>query len=544
MYTLTGIPASPGIAIGPIHLYKKAETAAYDDISKLMPEEEHERFTQAVEKAKAELDQLFEKTVREAGEAAAQIFDIHKMMLDDLDYRDSIAEHVHDRGFTAEKAVTDASEEFAEAFASMEDEVMKARSADIRDICQRLMAILSGESTGQGLTAPAVIAAPDMFPSDTMQLEKKYVLAFVTEQGSFASHSAILARTLGVPAVVGTPDLLAAVSAGQNVIVDGGTGEIILDPDEATLADYEKRRTAYQAEQEGLNAYRDRESVTKDGVHIEVCANIAYTADADSAMENGAEGVGLMRSEFLYIDAPGSPDEESQFEAYRRVLSRMEGRRVVVRTLDIGADKVPHYLPLDAEENPALGCRAIRLCFAYPDMFRTQLRALLRASVYGRLAIMFPMIGKLEELRRAKGLLEECRQELIREGVPVSDTIEVGMMVEIPSAAILSDLFAAEVDFFSIGTNDLTQYTLAADRLNEKVSGLFDYGDEAVLRLIAHTAESAAKHGIWCGICGESAGDLDLLPFYAKCGIRELSVVPGRILELRRAITQLNVSAL
>lgn len=544
MEIMTGIPASSGLVTGPVFLYERPTAAAFSTQSDRTAEQEHWRFEQAAEQAKEQLEKLYEKTVRDAGESAAQIFHIHKMMLEDLDWLESISINIYEKGYTAEYAVTCTATEFTEMFSSLEDEVMQARSADVRDLCQRLLAVLSGKGAGRALTAPRVIAAADMLPSDTMQLEKRHVLAFVTEQGSYASHSAILARTMGIPAVVGVPGLMDALSDGRTVIVDGSRGRVILDPDEETLQTCEARRTAYLKEQEDLRAFRDKESITRDGVRIEVCANIGCVADADSALAQGADGVGLMRSEFLYLDAAELPDEAAQVDAYSQVLRRMNGKRVVVRTLDIGADKVPSYLPLPHEENSALGCRAIRLCFAQPDVFRTQLRALLRASVYGTLAIMFPMISKLEELHRAKAVLKQCQEELRQEGIPFSQNIEVGMMVEVPSAAIMSDRFAAEVDFFSIGTNDLTQYTLAADRLNEKVAALFDYGDEAVLRLVAHTAKSAAAHGIWCGICGESAAKTELLPFYAKAGIRELSVVPGKVLEIRRAVTQLDTTAL
>lgn len=544
MLILKGIPASGGIAIGPLYVYQKKTVTDFAQKSALTPEQEHRRVEDAVAQAKSQLDELYEKTVRDADEAAAQIFDIHKMMLDDLDYVESIAAGIDD-GFTAEHAVNETAQEFSAMLLSMDDETMRARSADVQDISHRLLTILSGaDSAAHQLQTASVVGAVDLFPSDTMQLEKAKLLAFVTEQGSKASHSAILARTLGIPAVVGIRGLRNALIKNETVIVDGSTGQLIIAPNEETLCQYREKQESYAKERELLNAYKDRPSITRDGVSIEVCANIAYTADAEAAVENGAEGIGLMRSEFLYMDATDFPDEETQFHAYRTVLTKLEGKRVVVRTLDIGADKVPTYLDLPHEENPALGCRAIRLCLQEEDVLRTQLRALLRASAYGKLAIMFPMISKLQELRRAKEIMAECRTQLETEGVTVSEDLEVGMMVEIPAAALLSDLFAPEVDFFSIGTNDLTQYTLATDRLNERVEPLFDYSDEAVLRLIAMTAKSAHDNGIWCGICGESAGDLELLPFYAKVGIDELSVVPNKVLEVRKAITELDVSAL
>lgn len=544
MLILKGIPASGGIAIGPLYVYQKKTVTDFAQKSALTPEQEHRRVEDTVAQAKSQLDELYEKTVRDADEAAAQIFDIHKMMLDDLDYVESIAAGIDD-GFTAEHAVNETAQEFSAMLLSMDDETMRARSADVQDISHRLLTILSGaDSAAHQLQTASVVGAVDLFPSDTMQLEKAKLLAFVTEQGSKASHSAILARTLGIPAVVGIRGLRNALIKNETVIVDGSTGQLIIAPNDETLCQYREKQESYAKERELLNAYKDRPSITRDGISIEVCANIAYTADAEAAVENGAEGIGLMRSEFLYMDATDFPDEETQFHAYRTVLTKLEGKRVVVRTLDIGADKVPTYLDLPHEENPALGCRAIRLCLQEEDVLRTQLRALLRASAYGKLAIMFPMISKLQELRRAKEILAECRAQLEAEGVTVSEDLEVGMMVEIPAAALLSDLFAPEVDFFSIGTNDLTQYTLATDRLNERVEPLFDYSDEAVLRLIAMTAKSAHDNGIWCGICGESAGDLELLPFYAKVGIDELSVVPNKVLEVRRAITELDVSAL
>ena len=518
MITLHGIPASPGVAIGPAWLYQKVQLAAYEELSRLTAQAEQRRFDCAVQEARAQLDRLYEKTVREAGEAAAQIFDIHKMMMEYLDYLESVEDNITNQLYTAEHAVACAGQEFAEMFASMDDEVMRARSADIRDITQRLLQVLTGGQS-QALKESSVVCAHDLFPSDTMQLEREHVMAFVTELGSHVSHSAILARTMGIPAVVGVGGLVEALSAASGtVVVDGSQGLVILDADEQTLADYSARRQAYLREQTDLQVYRDLPSRTKDGLELEICANIAYVTDADNAAAVRADGVGLMR--------------------------KLEGKRVVVRTLDIGADKVPPWLPLPPEENPAMGWRAVRMCLDHRDMFRTQLRALLRASHYGRLAIMFPMIGDLDQLRRAKALLAECRRELEAEQVPLARDIEVGMMVEVPFAAILADQFAQEVDFFSIGTNDLTQYTLAADRLNDKVADLFDSSHPAVLRLIQNTAQAAAARGIWCGICGESAGNEALLPFYIKAGVRELSVVPGKVLELRRALSAIDASTL
>lgn len=543
MVTLHGIPASPGVAIGPAWLYQKAQLAAYEERSRLSAQEERRRFDGAVQTAREQLDRLYEKTRQEAGEAAAQIFDIHKMMMEDLDYLELVEDNIVRQLHTAEHAVACAGREFAEMFAAMEDEVMQARSADVRDITQRLLQVLGGVDSQQ-LLQPSVVCAHDLFPSDTMQLDRSMVMAFVTELGSHVSHSAILARTMGIPAVVGVPGLTAALAgAAGEIIVDGSQGLVLLDPDAETLADYSARRLAYQQERQGLEVYRDRHSRTQDGLELEICANIAYVSDADNAAAVNADGVGLMRSEFLYMNADSAPDEETQLAAYRAVLEKLPGKRIVVRTLDIGADKVPSWLPLPPEENPAMGWRAIRMCLDHREMFRTQLRALLRASCYGRLAIMFPMIGDLAQLRAARALLEECRRELLAQQIPVAD-VEVGMMVEIPSAAILADVFAPEVDFFSIGTNDLTQYTLAADRLNDKVADLFDASHEAVLRLIRHTAQAAAKHGIWCGICGESAANEALLPFYIKAGVRELSVVPGKVLELRRALSGIRADAL
>lgn len=544
MITLRGIPASPGVAIGPVWLYQKAQLAAYEEQSRLTVEAERRRFDDAVEQARRQLDMLYDKTVQEAGEAAAQIFDIHKMMMEDLDYLESVEDNITSQLYTAEHAVACTGQEFAEMFAAMEDEVMQARSADVRDITQRLLQVLTGGQS-QTLERSSVICAHDLFPSDTMQLERGLIMAFVTELGSHVSHSAILARTMGIPAVVGVSGLTEALSgAAGTIVVDGSRGLVILNADQQTLADYTARREAYLQERMGLDAYRDRPSRTRDGLELEICANIAYVTDADNAAAVNADGVGLMRSEFLYMNADSAPDEETQFAAYRAVLEKLNGKRIVVRTLDVGADKVPSWLPLPPEENPAMGWRAVRMCLDHQDMFRIQLRALLRASYYGRLAIMFPMIGDLNQLRRAKALLEESRRELEKEQVPMAEKIEVGMMVEIPSAAILADQFAPEVDFFSIGTNDLTQYTLAADRLNDKVADLFDSAHPAVLRLIQHTAQAAVAHGIWCGICGESAGNEELLPFYIKAGIGELSVVPGKVLELRRALSNIDSSSL
>ena len=539
----TGKSVLNGIAIGKLKIYKKKDTAistapVADTAAEL------ERFEAARQKAIEQQTALYEKALAEAGEDIAEVFNIHAMMLDDDDFVDAIKEIINGQHMCAEYAVKKAGDNQAAVFAAMDDPYLQARSADVRDITQRLLQVLSGGQS-QTLEHSSVVCAHDLFPSDTMQLERGLIMAFVTELGSHVSHSAILARTMGIPAVVGVNGLTEALSgAAGTIVVDGSQGLVILNADEQTLADYTARREAYMQEQMGLDAYRNRPSRTLDGLELEICANIAYVSDADNAAAVNADGVGLMRSEFLYMNADSAPDEETQLAAYRAVLEKLAGKRIVVRTLDIGADKVPFWLPLPPEENPAMGWRAVRMCLDHQNMFRTQLRALLRASCYGRLAIMFPMIGDLDQLRRAKALLEECRRELEKEQIPVAENIEVGMMVEVPSAAILADQFAPEVDFFSIGTNDLTQYTLAADRLNDKVADLFDSAHPAVLRLIQHTAQAAAAHGIWCGICGESAGNEALLPFYIKAGISELSVVPGKVLELRRVLSTIDASAL
>ena len=539
----TGKSILNGIAIGKLKIYKKKDTViSTAQVADTAAEEA--RFEEARAKAIDQQTALYEKALAEAGEDIAEVINIHAMMLDDDDFVDAIKEIINGQHMCAEYAVKKAGDNQAAVFAAMDDPYLQARSADVRDITQRLLQVLSGGQS-QALEHVSVVCAHDLFPSDTMQLERGLIMAFATELGSHVSHSAILARTMGIPAVVGVSSLTEALSgATGTIVVDGSQGLVILNADEQTLAEYTARREAYLQERIGLEAYRDRPSRTRDGLELEICANIAYVTDADNAAAVNADGVGLMRSEFLYMNADSAPDEETQLAAYRAVLEKLAGKRIVVRTLDIGADKVPSWLPLPPEENPAMGWRAVRMCLDHQNMFRTQLRALLRASCYGRLAIMFPMIGDLDQLRRAKALLEECRRELEKEQIPVAENIEVGMMVEVPSAAILADQFAPEVDFFSIGTNDLTQYTLAADRLNDKVADLFDSAHPAVLRLIQHTAQAAAAHGIWCGICGESAGNEALLPFYIKAGISELSVVPGKVLELRRVLSTIDASAL
>ena len=542
METYKGIAASRGIGIGEVYVLStgitKVPAEKVEDIAR-----ELEKLDAAMASAKATLTDLYEKTCREVGEAEAQIFDIHRMMLDDLDYQENIHRLIEEESFCAEYAVFHTGEEFAEMFLAMDDEYMNARSADVKDISERVVRCMMDpegtESAAQEL--PHVVAAEDLLPSVTIQMDKSKVLGFVTKVGSWTSHAAILARTLNIPAVLSLNEGFDALKSGDSIIVDGFKGQVIVNPDEATVAKYRVQQSDYRARMERLAQLKDVEAKTKDGVRIEVVANIGGKNDAVTALENGAEGVGLFRSEFLFMQGEDYPTEETQAEAYRYVLAKMGNRRVVVRTFDIGADKTAPYMEFPHEDNPAMGCRATRYSLRHRELLKTQLRALLRASVYGRLGIMFPMIATVDEARKAKAVLAECKRELDAEGVPYSDSIEVGIMIEIPSAALISDQLAKEVDFFSIGTNDLTQFTMAVDRMNGELIELYDTRHPAVLRLMAMTAKNARENGIWCGICGESGADLALTETWARMGISELSVTPGSLLEVKEKVLSLDL---
>lgn len=543
MEKLKGIAVSQGIAIGEV----RVSADALNDISPRKvddAEAEAERFLEALEIAKVQLDELSEKAKSKIGSEEAMIFEAHKLMLDDLDYLENIKDTILNEGFCAEYAVKQVGEAFAEMFSLMDDEYMQARSLDVKDISNRVIRILQGIDSSEAIQnaeIPYIVCAKDLFPSDTMQMDFNYVLAFVTKEGSRTSHTAIVARTLGIPAVLGLQGDYEQIHNGQTIVVDGFEGEVIIEPDEKLLMEYGKKQQDHQEYLERLKALKGMPSQTIDGMTIEICANIGSPEDVESALDNGAEGIGLFRSEFLFMESDDYPSEQVQMEAYQKVLAKMKGKRVVVRTFDIGADKTAPYMRFPEEENPALGQRAIRFSLRNRELFKVQLRALLRASLFGRLAIMFPMISDISELRQAKALLEECKKELDMENIRYSDAIEVGMMVEVPSAALTSDLFAKEVDFFSIGTNDLTQYTLAADRMNAVIAELYNTKSPAVLRLIEMTSRSARENGIWCGICGESGSDISLTEEFLRMGITELSVTPNAVLEVREKVRSLDL---
>ena len=458
-------------------------------------------------------------------------------MLEDLDYCESITGMIRDEHVNAEYAVEQTGEQFSQMFAQMDDAYMKERSADVLDVSRRVIRLLTGqEDEALGGDTPCIIAADDLVPSETARLDRSKVLGFITARGSSNSHTAIFARTMGIPAVVGLGDSLLEEFDGKNVFVDGASGEVFVAPDAQTTAELENRRDQEAAHRRYLDTFRGREAVTPDGHRILVCANIGAPKDLEAVLGADADGIGLFRSEFLYLGRDNYPPEEDQYQAYRQVLEAMEGRMVVIRTLDIGADKQADYFELPKEENPAMGLRAIRICLTSPEVFRTQLRALYRASAHGKLGIMFPMITSVSEVLRIKEICAQVREELKAEGIPFDEHVELGIMIETPAAAVISDLLAQEVDFFSIGTNDLTQYTLAVDRQNAQVESFCDRHHEALLRLIRTTVENAHKAGIWAGICGELAADTTLTDFFMEVGVDELSMTPGAILETKAKI--------
>lgn len=536
MKRITGIPASAGIVSGTAVFSKNARiTVNPEKIEDVAAE--LQRFSAGQRGAIAELDTLYQDAIEKVGEEMAQIFDIHRMMIEAEEFVDRVRDLIESERFSAPYAVQQAGMEFAEMFSSMDDEYMKERSADVVDISERLVRVMLGaHSETLLLDKPCVLLADDFLPSDTIHLDSSKVLAFVTKFGSHTSHLSILARTRGITAVVGLKDGYGEVVPGAQLIVDGDVGEVIIDPTPEQLQACERKLRALERNRRELLEYRDRESVTLDGTRVEICANIGSAADLDSVLENGADGIGLVRSEFLYMEREQMPDEEDLFQAYRTCVGRMNGRRVIIRTLDIGADKALPYLDLGHEENPAIGFRAIRVCLQKPELFRTQLRAILRASAFGPLSIMFPMISCLSEFLQGKQAVVRCMEELRLEGVPFDENVPVGMMIEVPAAAVMSDVLAQHADFFSIGTNDLTQFTLAADRMNPQVDFLFNSPNEAVLRLIELTAQNARRHGILCGICGEMGANLSLTERFLKMGVRELSVTPRKILEVRRKV--------
>ena len=543
MISIQGKGVSTGIAVGPIYFYRRADsTVRRYEVSDR--DAEWARFKAAQEKAIAELGELAEKARAEAGDEAAMLFETHQMMVEDMDYEEAIEAGIKESGLNAEAAVSDAGEMQAAAFASMDDDYFKARAADVKDISGRLVGILLGVVQG-GIDSdvPVILASDDLAPSETVQLDKSKILGFVTSGGSGSSHTAILARTMGIPAIIGVGDKLKAEYEGREVIIDGSTGAIALDPDEATRAQLMKKRADLLKRQALLNELKGKPNETKDGQRIRVYCNIGSPGDVHTVLENDGGGIGLFRSEFLYLECDDYPTEDYQFEAYKKVLSDMGDKEVVIRTLDIGADKQIDYFNLPKEENPALGNRALRICLTRPEIFKTQLRALYRASAYGHLCIMFPMVTSVWEVREAKKMCELVKKELTAEGKPFAEDVQVGIMIETPAAAVISDRLAKEVDFFSCGTNDLTQYTLACDRQNNDLGRFFNAHHPAVLRLLKLVCDNAHKNGIWVGICGELGADLELTETFLSIGIDELSVSPRSVLPLRQKIRETNARA-
>ena len=530
-----------GIAIGKISVYQKKEQQVkrvkIDD-----PEQEMARYEKAKAEGIKQLQGLYDKALREVGEANAAIFEVHQMMMEDDGYNESVENIIRSQGVNAEYAVATTGDNYAQMFSAMDDDYMRERAADVRDISERLLTILNGEETGAvDADEPKIIVAEDLAPSETVQLDKDKVLSFVTVKGSLNSHTAILARTMAIPALVNTSVSLESEMDGRLGIVDGADGTFYVDPDEETLAEMKKRQEEDLSRKQLLLTLKGQENVTRAGQKVMLYANIGNIKDLATVIQNDAGGIGLFRSEFIYLEKEDFPTEEEQFQIYRQVAQTMAGKRVIIRTLDIGADKQCDYFHMEHEENPALGCRAIRICLTRPEIFKTQLRALFRASAFGKIAIMYPMITSVQEVRKIKEIVEEVKAELTSQGVEFGNP-EQGIMIETPAAAIISDDLAKEVDFFSIGTNDLSQYTMAIDRQNPQLDLFFDPHHPAVLRMISLVMENAHKAGIWAGICGELGADQSLTKEFLAMGVDELSVSPGSILPLRKIILETNVT--
>ena len=530
-----------GIAIGKISVYQKKEQQVkrvkIDD-----PEQEMARYEKAKAEGIKQLQGLYDKALREVGEANAAIFEVHQMMMEDDGYNESVENIIRSQGVNAEYAVATTGDNYAQMFSAMDDDYMRERAADVRDISERLLTILNGEETGAvDADEPKIIVAEDLAPSETVQLDKDKVLSFVTVKGSLNSHTAILARTMAIPARVNASVPLESEIDGRLGIVDGANGTFYVDPDEETLAEMKKRQEEDLSRKQLLLTLKGKENVTLDGQKVMLYANIGNIKDLATVIQNDAGGIGLFRSEFIYLEKEDFPTEEEQFQIYRQVAQTMAGKRVIIRTLDIGADKQCDYFHMEHEENPALGCRAIRICLTRPEIFKTQLRALFRASAFGKIAIMYPMITSVQEVRKIKEIVEEVKAELTSQGVEFGNP-EQGIMIETPAAAIISDDLAKEVDFFSIGTNDLSQYTMAIDRQNPQLDLFFDPHHPAVLRMISLVMENAHKAGIWAGICGELGADQSLTKEFLAMGVDELSVSPGSILSLRKIILETNVT--
>lgn len=539
MLEITGKSVFGGVAIGPVKVYRKGENVV-KRVKVEDTEAEVKRFDAAKDTAKDQLDALHDKALKEVGEANAAIFEAHRMFLEDPGYLDSVYNIIRTQGVNAEVAVATTGDNYAEMLAAMDDDYMKARSADVKDVSNRVISVLQG-NTGDGQLGdvPVILLADDLAPSETVQLDKTKVLSFVTRHGSTNSHTAILARTMGIPAIIGA-DFSEDVD-GRTGIVDGALGKLFIDPDEETLKKYTEQKAALDEKKRLLQELKGKDNVTIDGKKINLYANIGGVADVAEVLNNDAGGIGLFRSEFLYLKKDDYPTENEQFEAYRKVAQMMAGKKVIIRTLDIGADKQADYFHLEHEENPAMGFRAIRICLKRPEIFKTQLRAIFRASYYGNIAIMYPMIISVDEVKRIKEIVADVKKELDAESIPYGD-VEQGIMVETPAAVIMSEELAQEVDFFSIGTNDLTQYTLACDRQNAAVEDFADTHHPAVLRSIETTIKNGHKGGAWVGICGELGADTSLTETFLRMGVDELSVSPSRILSVRDAIRKVDLS--
>ena len=537
MEKYTGKSIFKGIAIGKILFYQKGE----QPVKRVKIEdtaEQIKRYEDARAKAAEQLQGLYEKALKEVGEANAAVFEVHQMMLEDDDYIDSVVNIIETQQVNAEFAVATTGDNFAKMFAEMEDDYFKARAADVKDISERMVNILSGNESGGAIgDEPVIVVAEDLAPSETVQMDKEKLLAFVTRLGSANSHTAILARTMNIPALIEVD--IKEEWNGKMAVVDGYTGTFYIDPDEETLKKMQEKKEEDIKARELLQELKGKEDITVDGKHIKLYANIGGVKDVTSVLANDAAGIGLFRSEFLYLEADNYPNEEAQFQAYKTVAENMAGKKVIVRTLDIGADKQVDYFNLAHEENPAMGYRAIRICLDRRDIFRTQLRALLRASAYGNIGIMYPMIISVDEVKEIKKIVESIKAELTEKGIEYGE-VEQGIMIETPAAVMISDLLAEEVDFFSIGTNDLTQYTLAIDRQNSKLDNIYDSHHPAVLRMIQKTIENGHKAGCWVGICGELGADMTLTETFLKMGIDELSVSPTFVLPIRKLIREMS----
>ena len=542
MLKIAGKSVSKGTALGPVVVWKQQVR----NVEKKTADSQAEtaRLKRAQEQAEVQLQMLCHRAEREMGKASASIFEAHLMILQDEEYLGTIGHIIRTEKVNAEYAVWTVGERFSRMFADMDDDYMKARSADIRDISSRLVEnLMGGESRRPDLTEPSVLVAEDLSPSETMQMDRGKVLAFVTVHGSAASHTAILARMMGIPALTGVPVDLEGLHEGMTAVVDGDQGQAIFDPSEE-VREWAKAKIQTEREKKRLlQKLKGKESITLDGKRISLCANIAHMSHMEAALENDAEGVGLFRSEFLYMDRQDFPTEEEQFQVYRQAAQAMDGKKVIIRTLDMGADKQADYFKLEKEENPAMGYRGIRICLKQTDIFKTQLRALLRAAVYGNLSIMYPMIISVEEVRKIQELVQEVQKELEDNQIPCR-LPEQGIMIETPAAVMVSDELAELVDFFSIGTNDLTQYTLAVDRQNGKLEDFYQPHHKAILRMIQMVVENAHKRGIWVGICGEPAADLELTEVFLRMGVDELSTAPSMILKVREVVRELNLSGI